>query len=127
VTYLGCTFIGGIDRIVIAKRDVDRDLCFNVVLSSSGTATPGLSTPPGFGLEYASVGPAFPCPIRASSTMVRASQVVGSIDQTSGGGVAGSPSRVSIDVTLSFAPNDAGAPASETLIAQNVDVQPSCQ
>jgi hypothetical protein len=124
VTYLGCTFTGGINRIVIAKRDIDRDFCFNVVLSSSSTAPPGLSTPPGFGLEYASAGPAFPCPIRSSPTMVRASQVIGSVDQVNGGGI---PSRVNIDVTLAFSPNDAGAPSGETLIAQNVDVQPSCQ
>jgi hypothetical protein len=56
--------------------------------------------------------------------MVRASQVLGSVDQVSGGGF---PSRVNIDVTLAFPLNDAGAPASETLTAQNVDVQPSCQ
>jgi hypothetical protein len=126
VTYLGCTYVGAIDRIVIAKRDVVRDLCFNVVLSYPGQQRQELALPTGFGVEFISVGAASRCPTRVPSSL-RASLAVGSIQQASGGGIAGHPTRVNVDVTLTFPANDAGAPSSELLRAQNVDVQPACQ
>jgi hypothetical protein len=114
---------------VVAKRDSFRDLCFNVVLDSpSGSTPPGLTVPPGYGLEFASVGPASPCPVRASIP-VHATGVTGSVTAIDfvGGGSSTTPAHVNVDLTLTFAPNDAGAPANETLAAQNVEVQTACQ
>lgn len=58
---------------------------------------------------------------------VAAASVSGSI-AAAGGADAGpaGPSRVTVDVTLTFAANDAGAPASETLAAPDVDVTAAC-
>jgi hypothetical protein len=124
VSYLGCTSVGGIDRIVVSKRDTARDLCLNVVLDSPGQSPQGLTLPSGFGLESASSGPATPCPTRAAG--VRTSQVTGSVDPASTG-ATGYPTHVNVDLTVVFSPSDAGAPTSESLSAQNVDVQPGCQ
>jgi pimeloyl-ACP methyl ester carboxylesterase len=35
-SYFGCTFIGGIDRLVVTKTDPGRNLCFTLVLDSPG-------------------------------------------------------------------------------------------
>ena len=117
-------FVGGIDRIVIAKRDTDRDLCFNVVLDSPGTAPPRDSRcHPDSGSSMRRRGPP---PLSDAIVVLDAAREPGDRQRrprVSGGGVAGIPSHVNIDVTLAFPANDAGAPASETLAAQNVDVQ----
>jgi hypothetical protein len=125
VSYLGCTYLGGIDRIVVAKRDLDRDLCLNVVLSSPGTAPSGLSLPSGLGLESATAAPAASCPSR-NSFGTRASQVSGVVDTAAGGGPAGYPSRVNVAITVTFPAIDGGAPPTETLSTQNLDVQSPC-
>jgi hypothetical protein len=121
--------VGGIDRIVIAKRDPGLDLCFNVVLASpsSGPGTAGLTLPPGFSLESAAVGPGYPCPVR-SSMGTRAGAVTGSVtavDFVAGGSTF--PAHVNADLSLSFAPNDAGAPGTVTFAAQDLDVRTACQ
>ena len=64
ISYVGCRFIGGIDRIVVAKRDTSRNMCVNVVFVEPGTAPTGLTLPSGYGLESVSVGPASACPTR---------------------------------------------------------------
>jgi hypothetical protein len=120
--------VGGIDRIVIAKRDTSLDLCFNVVLDSptTGPVPQGLTLPSGFNLEYASVGPGYPCPVRSASG-TRTSAVTGSVTVVDF--VAGSssfPAHVNADLSLSFPANDAGAPATVTIVAQDLDVQPTC-
>jgi hypothetical protein len=116
--------VGGIDRIVVAKRDPDRDLCLNVVLSSPGSAPAGLSLPYNFGLESASAGPAAYCPSR-SAPGTRTNQVTGTVDPAAGGGGPGYPSRVNVDLTITW-PTDGGSPATETMMAQNLDVQSAC-
>jgi hypothetical protein len=125
VSYLGCFFGGGIDRIVVAKRDLARDLCFNVVLDSPGQPPPaGLTLPPGFGLERAGSGPAILCPSRGA-VAVAAASVNGAISVAGGDGSV-IPTYVNVAVTLTFAANDAGAPATESLSAQAVGVLPAC-
>jgi hypothetical protein len=124
VSYLGCTYVGGIDRIVVAKRDPDRDLCLNVVLSSPGNAPAGLSLPNNFGLESAAVGPAAYCPSRTAPG-TRATQVTGTIDPAAGGGPGYPPTRVNVDITITWS-SDGGSPAIETMSVQNLDVQSAC-
>jgi hypothetical protein len=103
------------------------DLCFSVVVSAPGqAATAGLTLPAGFALDRAGAGPAALCPSRGNA-LVPASSVTGTITAADGAaGVAGRPSRFNVDVTLTFAANDAGAPASERLSAQAVDVVGGC-
>jgi hypothetical protein len=115
--------------MVIAKRDTSLDLCFNVVLDSpaTGSVPPGLTLPSGFNLEFASVGPGYPCPVRGPAGTY-ASVVTGSViavDFVSGG--SGFPAHVNADLSLSFAPNDAGAPGTVTFAAQDLDVRTACQ
>jgi len=125
VTYLGCTYVGGYDRLVVSKRDTARDLCFNVVLfDNSGTPTAGLTSPQNFRLEWASVGPASACPSRFPQS-TSATQTTGTITQTAG--APGVPQAVDVDVMMSFgAGNDAGAPATEVLRARGVGVAIAC-
>ena len=126
VTYLGCTYVGGYDRVVVSKRDTARNLCFNVVLyDNPGTPTAGLTSPQNFRLEWSSVGPASACPARFPQS-TSATQTLGMITQTSGG--VGVPQTVDVNVTMSFgAGNDAGAPTAELLAATGIDVRPACQ
>jgi hypothetical protein len=124
VIYLGCRSVGGYDRVVVSKRDTGRNLCFNLVLfDAPGSAQPDLALPANFRLEGASAGPASACPSRVAQA-VPATQITGAVSQVAGG--LGTPTSVSVDVTLSFAPNDAGAPPAERLSAGYVDVQSAC-
>jgi hypothetical protein len=126
VTYLGCSYGGGTDRIVVSKRDTARDLCFNVVLRGPGTAPADLTLPANYGLEWGTAGPAAACPARGAPLSVpRASSVTGSVTAVFMSGTA-APESATIDVTMTFGANDAGAPPSERLTANNVDVTPAC-
>ena len=64
ISYVGCRFIGGINRVVVAKRDTSRNLCVNVVFGQ-GPAPAGLTLPTSYGLESVSVGTASACPTRS--------------------------------------------------------------
>ena len=59
-------------------RDTARNLCFNVVLDGPGQAPAGLITPPNYGLEWATMGPASSCPTRAPLA-ARTNQVTGTV------------------------------------------------
>jgi hypothetical protein len=84
-----------------------------------------LTLPSGFSLELSNAGPGYPCPVR-NGAGPRATSVTGSVtvvDYTNGGGF---PAHVSADLTLAFPPNDAGAPTSESIVGQDIDVTPGC-
>lgn len=122
-TYVGCRFVGGIDRFVVAKRDVARDRCFGVVLDAPGQSPVSfLTLPPGLGLEGISIGPAATCPTRALSPAGPAT-VGGTVSQVAG--PQGAPTALDVHVTVNYT-SDAGAPASEDLIASSVDVTGGC-
>jgi hypothetical protein len=120
VSYVGCRFVGGVNRIVVGKRDASRSVCFNVVLGN-GPLPPNLTLPPGFGLESASAMAFAGCPTRSASG-TPASQVTGSVQAVAGGSL---PSAVDVDLMLSFAPGS-GLPQGEPFQAENVDIQPTC-
>ena len=127
-SYSGCTFIGAIDRVVVAKLDATRGLCFSLVLMNAGSGqapTPGLALPEGWRLERATAGPGSDCPARFGA--VAASAVTGNVRWADTGSVfPGYPNHVDLDVLLSFPADDAGAGGSERLNAANVDVQGGC-
>jgi hypothetical protein len=123
ISYLGCTYVGGVDRYVVGKRDSARNLCFNLVLSDPGTTKAGLTLPSRLGLESASVGPAATCPARTRGSVV-ASQVTGTV--TGSPGTGGLPTSFGVDVTLTF-PADAAAPMTERLVVDAVDLQAPCK
>jgi hypothetical protein len=118
ISYVGCRYIGGYDRIVVAKRDTSRDLCVNVVLiNGPADASAGLTAPPGFTLDSATVGPASACPTMARLATA-GGPVTGSVVSTSTPGSVASTVDVDIHVTLPG--ND------EAIITRNLDVARGC-
>jgi len=117
VSYHGCRFIGGIDRIVVAKRDVSRNMCVNVVLGSPQTASPGLMLPPSYGLESASVGPASACPTRTPQPIV-GGPVTGKVEEVTT--TTTTPQLVNVDVIVTLPGAD------EAIIVNGLDVSPTC-
>jgi len=120
--------MGAIDRIVVAKHDTVQDICFNVVLQypTNATSPPGLTLPPGFGFESATAGPSYACPSRNApgTHAVSVTGTVTAVDFLAGN--SSFPAHVNADLTLSFAPSDAGIPTTEPVLGQNVDVEQGC-
>jgi hypothetical protein len=126
-TYVGCTFSGGINRIVVAKRDTGRDLCFGVILNNPGTAPSGLTVPSTWGLEASLVTSASKCPSRDVLMAIPVKKTVGTIEfVTLGGAVSANPTRANIDAAVAFVPSSGGVSAGERLAASNVDISPAC-
>lgn len=127
VSYLGCHFVGGIDRLVISKRDDVADRCLSLILED-GSSMPStdLVLPERWSLEAISVGPAEECPTRnGTRVQAGASGSVSLLDP--GTGTAGQPTHVAADVTLTFsAPVPAGLQATEQLRVDSVDVRAPC-
>ena len=125
VSYVGCRYVGGYNRIVVAKRDTARNLCFNLALveSPTGQPPPGLTLPQPYAVQSVGVGPASACPTMGALPTL-ASQVVGSVSFVTLG--ADTWGGADVDVTMSFGSNDAGAPPSEQLSARGVDLRQSC-
>ena len=125
VTYVGCRYVGGYNRIVVAKRDTARNLCFNLALveSPSMQPPPGLTLPSPYAVQSAAVGPASACPTMGALP-TKASEVVGSVSIVPQG--TDTWGGADVDVTMSFGSNDAGAPPSEQLSARGVDLRHSC-
>jgi hypothetical protein len=123
ITYAGCMFVGGINRFVIAKRDMQRNLCVVLVLDSPGANPFNLTLPQNWGMEFAFA-------MAAQPTCVLRFPPAGSVAASGGMGMVTLPltSRptADLDVTLTFPPADAGAGASERLTANGV-LGPNCQ
>ena len=115
-SYVGCRFVGGLDRVVVAKRDTSRNLCVNVVFVAPRTPSAGLTLPSNYGLE--SVGVVLPseCPTR-NVPSAAADSVMGTAAWTN----SASPSTADVDLVVTLPGND------EALIARNVDISPACQ
>ena len=123
-TYVGCTYIGGVDHIVVAKRDAAANVCFSVALVSPGTAPMGLSLPSSYGLDQAWAGPLTPCPSRVPSGP--RAQVSGYVAASGGPSGSGRPNSVDVDVTLTWSGSDGGSAAPEVIRVTNLDVQGQC-
>jgi hypothetical protein len=124
-TYLGCTFVGGYDRIVVSKRDAQNDRCISLVLWGSRSSPPAdVMLPEGWYVETVGVGPADECPSRVATRVT--AMVSGTVTFLEGvPGVAGHPTHVAADVTFAFPPGQ-DLPASESLRADSVDVRRVC-
>ncbi|MES1157477.1 MAG: hypothetical protein ABUL67_00130 [Haliangium ochraceum] len=127
VSYAGCSFVGGIDRIAVLKHDTGRDLCAFIVFAN-GTNTSQITLPAGWRVEYAgAISPAGPCAGRTPAlNAVLSTGQTGTASWTSAApswpyGVA------TIDVTLAFAAGAAPIMTSERLQAAAVDVRTPCQ
>jgi hypothetical protein len=122
VSYSGCSFVGGIDRLVVAKRDAQRNLCVVLVLDEPGTNPFTVTLPSPWGVEFAFAMPATAsCLMRFPPTgSVAAVGVAGTVSLTT------TPSPVTtVDVTLTF-PTDAGVGPSERLTADSVAAALGC-
>jgi hypothetical protein len=126
-TYVGCTYIGGVNRLVVAKRDLDRDLCINLVLQSPppGTQSGSVLLPSGYGLDQAVAGPGAACPSRFPSGL-RASQVSGSVKAVGGTNGGGWLTHVDVDIMLTWPGTDGGPLPPESISVANLDVQGMC-
>ena len=58
MSYSGCTFVGGVNRIVLAKRDAQQNLCVVFVLAQQAPNPFNLTLPKDWGMEYAFAMPA---------------------------------------------------------------------
>jgi hypothetical protein len=103
-TYEGCTYIGGVDRRVIAAKDNSRNLCVVLVLVSPGTnATAGLTLPANM-----AVGSAFAQAIPSGAQPTCLARFPGS-NAVNATGVTGTVTSfptpqptMDVDVTLTF-------------------------
>jgi hypothetical protein len=127
--YFACWAASAEVKVVfIANCDVDRGLVFVVPLVHfpGAPAPPGLTLPADWALGNATVADNMGiCPSRMQSELQAG--VTGTIEWARPG-VAGSifPAAVNVDVTLSFEPGDAAVPASESIVAQNLEVSSNC-
>jgi hypothetical protein len=123
VTYSACTIIGGLNRIIVTKRDAPRNLCVVMALTQPWTNPFSITLPQQWGIESAYETPA--------SADCRTSGPSGSVDANGGTGTIALPPTptptVDIDVTLTFPPGDAGARPSEQLMATGVVAPIGCQ
>jgi hypothetical protein len=122
--YSGCRFGGGIDRIVVVKRDPARGFCFKVVFATSNQPHPGLTLPSGWSVESAGASPlSATCDVNRNPPSFPAGSVTGSADWS---GPTSPPDSANVDVVLTFPAGDAGLPATEPLTAQSVDTSTLC-
>jgi hypothetical protein len=127
--YFACKAVGSETKVVfIANCDVDRGLVFVVPLVHfPGAPTlPGLTLPADWGFAGATVADNMGiCPSRMRGELKAG--VTGTIEWARPG-AAGSvfPAAVNVDVTLSFEPGDAAVPASESIVAEDLEVLSNC-
>ena len=127
VSYSGCNFIGGVDRISVAKRDPARSLCAVIVFADGTSANPsGVTLPQNWKVEFAfittSVGA---CELRAPPTgAARSTSQTGTASWKTG--TAAPFTTADVDVVLHFT-GDGGAIPDEAIRATGVDVSHACQ
>lgn len=125
-TYSGCTYIGGIDRAVVAKFDPQAGTCVAIVLfepSRGSDAGLGLTITQGWGLESVSLWTSTTgqCAQRmAPAGRVSATSASGSVS------INASASTIDVDAVLGFPATDAEAPRSVELKATGVDMNHGC-
>ena len=104
-TYAGCTFIGAVNRTVIASMDTSVRVCLVLVLNSPGTNPyPGLTLPANMGVEYAF---AQAMPVGAQDCLTRNPAPNATFATGATGTVTLFPTpqpTANVDVTLSFPP-----------------------
>ena len=119
--FSGCSHVGGVDEIAVTRQDATRGLCFEIVLLLNNHPQPaGLTLPTGWNVATATVRS---CAGSGSSTV--ASQISGTIDWAPQVGFT-LPPRVNMNLALTFPGNDGGAPSTEMLVGQNVDIRNAC-
>lgn len=89
-------------------------------------ALPGMTLPADWGLAAATVADNMgSCPSRMQGELH--ARVTGTIEWAGPGGDGSVfPAAVNVDVTLSFEPGDAAVPASESIVARNLDALSNC-
>ena len=117
VSYHGCRYIGGLDRIVVAKRDTSRNMCVNVVLINGAPAPAGLTLPPNYTLDSATVGPASACPTLTPQPTV-GGPVTGKVEALTSTGT--SPQFVDVDLIVTLPGAD------EAIITNRLDISGGC-
>ena len=117
--------IKGIVRVVIAKRDTQRNLCLLLVLDQPGSNPWALSLPQSWGVETAAQW-------TDTSSCLSRLPPTGSILANGGTGMASftqgaGQSMIDVSILLTFPAADGGAPTSQQLSVQALDVHSACQ
>jgi hypothetical protein len=120
--------IGALDRMFVAKRDYDRDLCFRVGLASPSDFGPfDIATPYPWTVESAVV-------VQGVANCEQPAWSEGAVSATSATGLISfheepgewMPCAVDIDATLIFEDDLPWTPESEVVFAKDVPVQGAC-
>jgi hypothetical protein len=126
-TYVGCMYIGGIDRAVVAKFDPQAGVCVALVLASPSGAPDagfGMTLTKGWGVQSTALWPsatAGDCAqLSPPASAEHATSATGSVS------VNATPATIDIDAVLSFPATDGGAARSIELKAQGVDINRGC-
>ena len=130
VVYSGCQFIGGVDRVVVAKFDAQASQCVALVLASPAGITPAFT-----GLTISA--PWYPesASLWASTTgdCAYRNPPSGALRATSGSGTvtvsttaAGSQATITVDATLTFPTATTGATQTAALKKQGVSTSTNC-
>jgi hypothetical protein len=108
VDYGATVLIGALDRIVLTKSDVTRDLCFQVrLVRPAGGGSFAITAPAGFAVEFATVAMgASPCDTTPPAAGELATGGSGTIVETAPPGAV-YPCELGLDFTIDF---DPGAP-----------------
>ena len=115
--------VARMNRVVVAKRDPQQNLCVVLVLGQGAPNPFNLTLPQGWGMEYAFAMPAMSdCRLRFPPSS--------SPEAAVGSGTVALPPTptptVDIDVTLTFPPTDADFSGSERLMATGVVAPLGC-
>jgi len=124
ISYAGCSYVGGINRVVIAKQDTNRNLCVVLVLDSPGTNPFNLTLPQNTGMEFAYA-------MRAQTDCRQRIPPAGAVSAIGGtGSVVSFPTpqpTYNVDVTFMFAPDASiGVGATEQLEMNSVLAALNC-
>jgi len=133
-TYSGCQFIGGVDRVVVAKFDAQASQCVALVLASPAGTTPGFT-----GLTISAPWHSESASLWTSTTgdCARRDSPSGAVRATSGSGTvtvttraAGSRATVTVDITvdatLTFPAAISGATQTAQLKEADVSTSTNC-
>lgn len=124
-TYLGCTWPGGLDHMILQKRDLEHDECIVLELTNPSSSREGytVTLPEWWGLVRASISPC-----TGTGTAVTASSARGTIwfGPSFGPEVVYPPEAADVDVQLGVTLVDGGPTLTYTFKAESIDLTSGC-
>jgi hypothetical protein len=125
--YSGCAYIGGIDRLVVAKASAQGGICVTLVLVDSGSTKDfGLTISSPWRVGFAARWPASTAPCTTSLPPAGASSASSGTGTVTVNGSLGMSPTIDVDAVLSFPQGDSGVSESEPLQARGVVAAGNC-